>query len=66
MVLSDEQVRTSMDMVFQIGQFQICSRNLLETLEQLRRKHALSEAPLCPLPPGFPREDFPPAPDGQG
>jgi hypothetical protein len=66
MVLNDERTRASMDMVYQIGQFQICSRNLLETLEQLRRKHALSEAPLCPLPPGFPRDEFPPVPGAPG
>jgi hypothetical protein len=63
MVLNDEAEKTSMDMVFQIGQFHMCSRNLLESLEKLRRKHALSEEPLCMIPSGFPREDFPSIPD---
>jgi hypothetical protein len=65
MVLGEEPASTSMDMVFLIGQFQICSRNLLEALEKLRRKYALSEVPLCVIPPGFPREDFPPVPDAR-
>lgn len=63
MVLDDESEKASMDMVFQIGQFHMSSRNLLESLEKLRRKYALSETPLCVIPSGFPREEFPPAPD---
>ncbi len=66
MVLEEAAARTSMDRVFQIGQFQNCSRNLLEALENLRRKYALSEVPLCVIPPGFPREEFPPVPDARG
>jgi len=66
MVLCDEAARESMDMVFLIGQFHMCSRSLLETLEQLRRNRGLSEAPLCRIPLGFPREAFPPAPDAPG
>jgi len=66
MVLSDDLARTSMDMMFQIGQFHMCSRSLLEALEKLRRKHALSEAPLCVIPSGFPREEFSPFPDARG
>ena len=66
MVLDEEPTRASMEMVFQIGEFQICSKNLLESLEQLRRKHALSEVPLCVIPSGFPREEFPPVLDARG
>jgi hypothetical protein len=65
MVLDEESAKTSMEMVFQIGKFHICSRNLLESLEQLRRKHALSEIPLCVIPSGFPREEFPPVLDAR-
>ncbi len=66
MVLDEAPAKTSMDMVFRIGQFQICSRNLLESLEKLRRKHSLSDVPLCVIPSGFPREEFPPVPDVRG
>ncbi len=65
MVLDDESEKASMDMVFQIGQFHMSSRSLLEALEKLRRKYSLSEAPLCVIPSGFPREEFPPIPDVQ-
>ena len=61
MVLDEEPAKASMEMVFQIGKFQICSKNLVESLEQLRRKYALSEIPLCVIPSGFPRQEFPPA-----
>jgi hypothetical protein len=65
MVLDDAPVKTSMDVIFQIGQFHICSKSLLESLEKLRRKLALSEEPLCVIPSGFPREEFPPVPDAR-
>ena len=66
MVLDKETVKAAIDEILQIGQFQICSRNLLEALEKLRRKHALSDFLLCVLPSGFHREDFAPDPDARG
>lgn len=63
MVLNEEDAKASMDMVFQTGQFNICSRTLLESLEKLRRNHRLSDAPLCEIPSGYPRDEFPPITD---
>lgn len=65
MVRSEDPARTPMDAICHIGQFQICSKNLLEALEKLRRHLALSNVPLCVIPVGFPREEFPPVPDAQ-
>ncbi len=65
MVLNDDSDKASMNMVFQIGQFHMASRNLLEALEKLRRKHGLSETPLCIIPSGFPRVEFPAGPDAR-
>lgn len=53
----------SMDMVFRIGQFQMASRELLESLENLRRREGLSGTPLCVIPSGYPRTEFQPPPD---
>lgn len=63
MVLNDDSDKASMGMVLQIGQFHMASRSLLEGLEGLRRKHGLSETPLCVIPPGYPRVEFPEPPD---
>jgi nucleotide-binding universal stress UspA family protein len=65
LVLNDETDHVSMDVVFQIGQFQMASQNLLESLEKLRRKHGLSETPLCVIPSGHPRGDDHLPPDAQ-
>ncbi len=66
MVLNDEIEKSSMDMVFQIGRFHMASRTLLESLEKLRRKYALDGEPLCAIPAGFPREEFPAIPEDRG
>ena len=62
MVREDAPDRDPMDIVFQIGRFNIVSRDLLEALEKLRRKRALSGSPLCVISPGFPRISIPGAP----
>lgn len=62
MVLSDDRAMVSLEALFQTGRFQICSQQLLEALEELRRKFELSADPLCRIPPGYVREGLPPAP----
>ena len=63
MVLDEGCAGTSMEVILQIGQFHISSKNLLEALENLRRNLVLSEVPLCAAQSGFFRGEFPPAPD---
>lgn len=65
MVLNDDDEKDSLDMVFQIGQFHMCSRTLLEGLERLRQKYSLHQMPLCQAPPSYPRDEFPANPGGR-